>query len=210
MRRSISAFTAERQKKEEVKRLGKRWHKQTQAGGPRAKGGHGTVTMVTQMPDRLPPPRMSRSRVNGSGRASGANLASGKEVDLGHGAGVISVVSGPASGSSVEVAVSEKAGPFGRSGSDGGRAGSPKANNAMQEICKLKIKAIPAVDARPTNERNQHNVDVEAASPGCRLGLGRWFATGPIGVEGKVGARACLAGMGVPGPLPTGSSNCRG
>ena len=175
--------------------------------------GHGEANMVTQISDRLPPPRMSRSRVNGSGGERGppgATLASGEERDLGHGAGVISVVSGPASGSSVEVAVSEKAGPFGRSGSDGGRAGSPKANNAMQEICKLKIKAIPAVDARPTNERNQHNVDVEAASPGCRLGLGRWFAKGPIGVEGKGGARACLAGMGVPGPLPTGSSNCRG
>ena len=139
MRRSISAFTAERQKKEEVKRLGKRWHKQTQAGGPRAKGGHGTVTMVTQIPDRLPPPRMSRSRANGSGRAPGANLASGKEVDLGHGAGVISVVSGPAPGSSVEMAVSEKGGRLGRSGSE---ADDKKPRGQRRHAREMQIKIL--------------------------------------------------------------------
>lgn len=42
---------------------------------------------------------------------------------------------------------------------------------------------------------SQHNFDVEAASPGCRLGLGRWFAPkGRLGLRGKGGARVCLAG----------------
>lgn len=87
----------------------------------------------------------------------------------------------------------------------------------MQEKCKLKIKAIPAVDARPTKEGSkpaQHNFDVEAASPGCRLGLGRWFALpkGPIGVEGKGGREFVwlAAGMGVPGPTANGKGQLQG
>lgn len=88
----------------------------------------------------------------------------------------------------------------------------------MQEKCKLKIKAIPAVDARPTKEGSkpaQHNFDVEAASPGCRLGLGRWFALpkGPIGVEGKRGGESLFGwplAWEFPVPLPTGRANCRG
>lgn len=88
----------------------------------------------------------------------------------------------------------------------------------MQEKCKLKIKAIPAVDARPTKEGSkpaQHNFDVEAASPGCRLGLGRRFALpkGPIGVEGKRGGESLFGwplAWEFPVPLPTGRANCRG
>lgn len=88
----------------------------------------------------------------------------------------------------------------------------------MQEKCKLKIKAIPAVDARPTKEGSkpaQHNFDVEAASPGCRLGLGRWFAfpKGPIGVEGERGGESLFGwplAWEFPVPLPTGRANCRG
>lgn len=85
----------------------------------------------------------------------------------------------------------------------------------MQEKRKLKTKAIPAVDARPTKEGKQASTTLmsKRLPPAAGWALAGGLPKGPIGVEGKRGGES-LFGWSLawefPVPLPAGSANCRG
>lgn len=85
----------------------------------------------------------------------------------------------------------------------------------MQEKRKLKTKAIPAVDARPTKEGKQASTTLmsKRLPPAAGWALAGGLPKGPIVVEGKRGGES-LFGWSLawefPVPLSAGSANCRG